>query len=39
MAFIGAQDLEYLEIVEDAEAAAAILLDYYRRKCPEAHQG
>ena len=38
-AFIGARDLEYLEIVEDAEAAAVILLDYYRRECPEHIKG
>jgi len=32
--FIGGGDLEYLKIVDDADAAAAILLDYYRRDCP-----
>jgi uncharacterized protein (TIGR00730 family) len=34
-AFIGEDDLDFLEIVDDADAAAAILLDYYRRDCPE----
>ena len=38
-AFISPQDLDYLEIVEDAAAAAAILLDYYRRECPEHSNG
>ena len=33
--FIGENDLDYIQIVDDADAAAAILLDYYRRKCPE----
>ena len=32
-AFIGEDDLDYLVIVDDADAAAAILLDYYRRDC------
>jgi len=32
--FIGGEDLDYLKIVDDADAAAAILLDYYRRDCP-----
>jgi uncharacterized protein (TIGR00730 family) len=34
-AFIDREDLEFLEIVADADAAAEILLDYYRRQCPE----
>ena len=33
--YISGEDLDYLEIVDDADAAAAILLDYYRRECPE----
>ena len=32
---IGEDDLDYIQIVDDADAAAAILLDYYRRECPE----
>ena len=32
--FIGGQDLDYLTIVDDADAAAAILLEYYRHDCP-----
>ena len=32
--FIDGGDLDYLKIVDDADAAAAILLDYYRRDCP-----
>lgn len=32
--YIGEADLEYLDIVEDADAAAAILLRYYRGDCP-----
>ena len=32
--FIDSGDLDYLKIVDDADAAAAILLDYYRRDCP-----
>jgi uncharacterized protein (TIGR00730 family) len=32
-AYIGEQDLEYLEIVENSDQAAAILLDSYRRDC------
>ncbi len=31
--YIGADDLGILELVEDAGAAADILLDYYRREC------
>jgi uncharacterized protein (TIGR00730 family) len=31
--FIGENDLEYLEIVKDADAAEAILLNHYRRTC------
>jgi predicted Rossmann-fold nucleotide-binding protein len=38
-AFIGEDDLEYLQIVDDSDAAAAILLDYYRRECPEHANG
>jgi hypothetical protein len=34
-AFIDREDLEFLEIVPDADAAAEILLDYYRRRCPD----
>ncbi len=34
-AFIDREDLEFLEIVADAEAAAEILLDCYRHQCPE----
>ena len=34
-AYVGENDLDYLEIVDDADAAAAIFLDYYRRDCPE----
>lgn len=32
--FIGPDDLDILEIVADENAAADILLDYYRRQCP-----
>jgi uncharacterized protein (TIGR00730 family) len=32
-AYIGEQDLEYLEIVENSDQAAAILLDSYSRDC------
>ena len=32
--FIGGQDLDYLKIVDDADAAADILLEYYRQDCP-----
>lgn len=32
--YIGDTDLEYLEIVDDSDAAAAILLRYYRDDCP-----
>jgi uncharacterized protein (TIGR00730 family) len=33
-AYISGEDLDYLEIVDDADAAAAILLRYYRNACP-----
>lgn len=32
--FIGEDDLAYLQIVADADAAAAILLEYYNGDCP-----
>ena len=32
--FIGTQDLNYLQIVADASAAADILLAYYNEDCP-----
>lgn len=32
--FIGQDDLAYLTIVDDAEAAATILLEHYRKECP-----
>lgn len=32
-AYIGASDLDLLELVDDADEAADILLDYYRRHC------
>ncbi|RLQ22344.1 TIGR00730 family Rossman fold protein [Seongchinamella sediminis] len=31
--FISAEDLEFLQIVDDADHAATILLDHYRREC------
>lgn len=34
-AFIDREDLEFLEIPPDADSAADILLDHYRRKCPD----
>ena len=34
--FIGPDDLAYLTIVDDAEAAATILLEHYRTECPVA---
>jgi uncharacterized protein (TIGR00730 family) len=33
-AYISGEDLDYLEIVDDADAAAAILLHYYSNDCP-----
>jgi uncharacterized protein (TIGR00730 family) len=33
--FIDREDLEFLEIVPDADAAAEMLLDYYRSRCPD----
>ena len=33
-AFIDGRDLEYLQIVPDADAAAGILLEYYGDDCP-----
>jgi predicted Rossmann-fold nucleotide-binding protein len=33
-AYIGERDLTYLELVEDDEAATAILLESYRREFP-----
>lgn len=38
-AFIGGDDLQYLQIVDDSASAAEILLDYYRRECPEHSNG
>jgi hypothetical protein len=32
-AYIGEQDLEYLELVENSDEAAAILLESYRLEC------
>jgi predicted Rossmann-fold nucleotide-binding protein len=31
--FVGEDDLEYLQLVKDADAAEEILLNHYRRKC------
>ena len=36
--FISPDDLDILEIVDDEDAAADILLDYYSANCPKLEQ-